>query len=223
MIEIKHLTKEYVQGKHRIAALKEINLTIDREMTAIVGTSGAGKSTLLHILAGLEPFEKGSVTVDELSLSNLPEKEKAAFRNEKIGIVMQNYALIPDFSVIENVYLPLSFSQKNYGKKEKTEKAKAALGKVGIEYLTERKVSELSGGEMQRVAIARAIVNNPKYLLADEPTGALDGENTKKILELFMEINRMGVGVILVTHDPDVAAVCSRMIRIEDGRIASVN
>ena len=221
MIEIKNLTKEYVQGRSRIAALKDVPLTLREGMTAIVGTSGAGKSTLLHVLSGMEPFERGSVTIDHVSIAGLSEKEMAGFRNRNIGMVMQQYSLIPDFSVLENVWLPLTFSEKRCRKNERLELAKQAVRTVGIEELTKRPVDTLSGGQMQRVAIARAIVNSPRYLFADEPTGALDGENTEKILEVFRKIAEGGVCVLIVTHDMHVAECCRRIVRLEDGQIVS--
>lgn len=219
MIEIKHVTKEFIQGKQRVRALKDVTITLQNEMTAIIGTSGAGKSTLLHILMGIEPCEKGNVEIDNISIFDLTEKELSRFRNEYIGIVMQHYSLISDFSVLENVYLPLSFSKVRYSKKEKIAKAKKAIDLIGIDYLTKRCVEDLSGGEMQRVAIARAIVGSPHYIFADEPTGALDNENTEKILSVLQQINKTGVGVIIVTHDMDVANQCKRIIRLEDGAI----
>lgn len=219
MIEIKHVTKEFIQGKQRVRALKDVTITLQNEMTAIIGTSGAGKSTLLHILMGIEPCEKGNVEIDNISIFDLTEKEISRFRNEYIGIVMQHYSLISDFSVLENVYLPLSFSKVRYSKKEKIAKAKKAIDLIGIDYLTKRCVEDLSGGEMQRVAIARAIVGSPHYIFADEPTGALDNENTEKILSVLQQINKTGVGVIIVTHDMDVANQCKRIIRLEDGAI----
>ena len=219
MIEIKHVTKEFIQGKQRVRALKDVTITLQNEMTAIIGTSGAGKSTLLHILMGIEPCEKGNVEIDNISIFDLTEKEISRFRNEYIGIVMQHYSLISDFSVLENVYLPLSFSKVRYSKKEKIAKAKKAIVLIGIDYLTKRCVEDLSGGEMQRVAIARAIVGSPHYIFADEPTGALDNENTEKILSVLQQINKTGVGVIIVTHDMDVANQCKRIIRLEDGAI----
>lgn len=219
MIEIKNLTKEYVQGRSRIAALKDVTLTLGEGMTAIVGTSGAGKSTLLHVLSGMEPFERGSVTIDDVPIAGLSEKEMAAFRNRNIGMVMQQYSLIPDFSVLENVWLPLTFSEKRCRKNERLELAKQAVRTVGIEELTGRPVDTLSGGQMQRVAIARAIVNSPRYLFADEPTGALDGENTEKVLEVFRKIAEGGVCVLIVTHDMHVAGCCRRIVRLEDGRL----
>ena len=219
MIEIKHVTKEFIQGKQRVRALKDVTITLQNEMTAIIGTSGAGKSTLLHILMGIEPCEKGNVEIDNISIFDLTEKEMSYFRNEYIGIVMQHYSLISDFSVLENVYLPLSFSKTKYSKKEKVAKAQKAINLIGIDYLTKRCVEDLSGGEMQRVAIARAIVGSPRYIFADEPTGALDNENTEKILSVLQQINKTGVGVIIVTHDMDVANQCKRVIRLEDGAI----
>ena len=219
MIEIKHVTKEFIQGKQRVRALKDVTITLQNEMTAIIGTSGAGKSTLLHILMGIEPCEKGNVEIDNISIFDLTEKEISRFRNEYIGIVMQHYSLISDFSVLENVYLPLSFFKVRYSKKEKIAKAKKAIDLIGIDYLTKRCVEDLSGGEMQRVAIARAIVGSPHYIFADEPTGALDNENTEKILSVLQQINKTGVGVIIVTHDMDVANQCKRIIRLEDGAI----
>ena len=219
MIEIKHVTKEFIQGKQRVRALKDVTITLQNEMTAIIGTSGAGKSTLLHILMGIEPCEKGNVEIDNISIFDLTEKELSRFRNEYIGIVMQHYSLISDFSVLENVYLPLSFSKVRYSKKEKIAKAKKAIDLIGIDYLTKRCVEDLSAGEMQRVAIARASVGSTHYIFADEPTGALDNENTEKILSVLQQINKTGVGVIVVTHDMDVANQCKRIIRLEDGAI----
>ncbi len=219
MIELKNVTKEYVQGMIRFPAIRDITLTIEREMVAVIGTSGAGKSTLLNVLAGLEPFEAGEVRVDEYALAALSERELAAFRNRCVGIVMQHYALIQELSVLENVYLPLNFSNKAYRKREKESLAKEVLRQLGILDLANRQVSDLSGGEMQRVAIARALINQPRYLLADEPTGALDSENTDMVLKLFRKINQLGIGVVLITHDMDVANRCDRIIELRDGQI----
>ena len=221
MIEIKKLRKEFVQGKHRICALNDVTLRFDNEMTAIVGTSGAGKSTLLNIMAGIEPINSGEVKIDGFQISNARECDKSKFRNEKIGIVMQHYSLISDFSVLENVYLPLLFSPVKYTKKQKISKAIEALKVVGIEHLHKRNVNELSGGQMQRVAIARAIVNSPQYIFADEPTGALDNENTDRIINLFRQINKSGVGIVIVTHDMNIANSCDRVIQLEDGKVIS--
>ncbi|MBR2313005.1 MAG: ABC transporter ATP-binding protein [Clostridia bacterium] len=219
MIVIKEISKEFSQGKHRIRALNNVTLSLHNEMTAIIGTSGAGKSTLLNILAGVEPLDKGEIYIDNFAIHNSAENDLAKFRNANIGIVMQNYSLISDFSVLENVYLPLSFSRQKHSKKDKRDKALEALKLVGIEYLADRDVNELSGGQMQRVAIARAVINSPRYILADEPTGALDGENTEKIIDLFKEINAKGVGIILVTHDMGVAHCCQRIVQLEDGKV----
>ena len=220
MIEIKNLVKIYNKGKtNEFCALKGIDLSIEEgEMVAITGKSGAGKSTLLHILAAIDSYDKGSYLVDGVSVGDLKEKDRARFRNQKIGIVMQDYALIDEYTIEENVQIPLIFG-KVKGNDVRREKIMTALENVGLAELAKKPVRQLSGGQKQRVAIARALVNNPAFLLADEPTGALDSKTSGEIMDVFEKLNQGGKTVIIVTHDMEVAARCGRVIEISDGEI----
>lgn len=220
MIEIKNLVKIYNKGKtNEFCALKGIDLSIEEgEMVAIIGKSGAGKSTLLHILAAIDSYDKGSYLVDGVSVGDLKEKDRARFRNQKIGIVMQDYALIDEYTIEENVQIPLIFG-KVKGNDVRMEKIMTALENVGLAELAKKPVRQLSGGQKQRVAIARALVNNPTFLLADEPTGALDSKTSGEIMDVFEKLNQGGKTVIIVTHDMEVAARCGRVIEISDGEI----
>ena len=220
MIQIKNLVKVYNKGKtNEFCALKGIDLSIDEgEMVAIIGKSGAGKSTLLHILAAIDSYDKGSYLVDGVSVGDLKEKDRARFRNQKNGIVMQDYALIDEYTIEENVQIPLIFG-KVKGNDVRREKIMTALENVGLAELAKKPVRQLSGGQKQRVAIARALVNNPTFLLADEPTGALDSKTSGEIMDVFEKLNQGGKTVIIVTHDMEVAARCGRVIEISDGEI----
>lgn len=220
MIQIKNLVKIYNKGKtNEFCALKGIDLSIEEgEMVAIIGKSGAGKSTLLHILAAIDSYDKGSYLVDGVSVGDLKEKERARFRNQKMGIVMQDYALIDEYTIEENVQIPLIFG-KVKGNDVRREKIMTALENVGLAELAKKPVRQLSGGQKQRVAIARALVNNPTFLLADEPTGALDSKTSGEIMDVFEKLNQGGKTVIIVTHDMEVAARCGRVIEISDGEI----
>ena len=193
MIEIKNLVKIYNKGKtNEFCALKGIDLSIEEgEMVAIIGKSGAGKSTLLHILAAIDSYDKGSYLVDGVSVGDLKEKDRARFRNQKIGIVMQDYALIDEYTIEENVQIPLIFG-KVKGNDVRREKIMTALKNVGLDELAKKPVRQLSGGQKQRVAIARALVNNPAFLLADEPTGALDSKTSGEIMDVFEKLNQGG-------------------------------
>lgn len=219
MLNIENLTKTYNYKKpNPFTALSDVSLEIkDGEMVAIIGKSGAGKSTLLHIIGCIDKFEKGSYYIDDIEVHKLSDMKLARIRNEKIGIVMQDFALIEEYSVLENVMIPLQFSRKRSGKPK--ELAMKALERVGIAELAKKPVSKLSGGQKQRTAIARAIANDPSYILADEPTGALDTKTSEEIMELFAELNNEGKTVIIITHDPTVAQKCKRSIEISDGRI----
>lgn len=219
MLKIENLTKTYNYKKsNAFIALKDVSLEVeDGEMLAIIGKSGAGKSTLLHIIGCIDKFEKGSYTIDGTDVHSLSDNKLAKIRNEKVGIVMQDFALIDEYSVIENVMIPLNFSKKKLGKPK--ELAMKALERVGIANLAKKPVSKLSGGQKQRVAIARAIVNDPSFILADEPTGALDTKTSSEIMELFTELNKSGKTVIIITHDLTVADKCKRKVEISDGRI----
>lgn len=220
MLKIENLTKIYNYKKpNAFKALDNVSLQInDGEMVAIIGKSGAGKSTLLHIIGCIDKFEKGKYTIDDIDVQNLPDTKLAKIRNEKVGIVMQDFALIEEYSVLENVMIPLNFSSKRTGKPK--EQAMKALEQVGIADLAKKPVANLSGGQKQRTAIARAIVKNPSFILADEPTGALDTKTSGEIIELFKELNKDGKTVIIITHDPSVAEQCGRKIEISDGKIA---
>ncbi len=219
MIEIKNLTKTYNYKKsNAFTALKDISLKIeDGEMLAIIGKSGAGKSTLLHIIGCIDTFEKGEYSIDDTDVHKLSDKKLAEIRNEKVGIVMQDFALVEEYTVVENVKIPLYFSKKKKGSANTL--ALEALEKVGIKELAKKPVNKLSGGQKQRVAIARAIVNDPSFILADEPTGALDTKTSAEIMELFKKLNDDGKTVIIITHDPGVAEKCKRKIEISDGEI----
>ncbi len=221
MIEISNVTKTYNPKKsNEFTALKNVSLTInDVEMTAIIGKSGAGKSTLLHILACIDSYQSGEYRLGGTLVKKLSEKKSAQIRNEKIGLVMQDFALVEDFSAIENVLLPLNFARKK--KPNRREKAMNALKSVGMEELAKKPVNKLSGGQKQRVAIARAIVNEPEIILADEPTGALDTKTSAEIMGVFRKLNESGKTVVIVTHDLKIAEQCSRIIEISDGKIVS--
>ena len=219
MIKLTDIQKVYNPKKaNEFEALKGVSLEIkDGEMVAVIGKSGAGKSTLLHILACIDSYQDGSYFIDDTLIKKLSEKEYAQIRNEKIGMVMQDFALVEDFSAMENVLIPINFAKKK--PKNKKEKALAALKAVGIDELANKPVNKLSGGQKQRVAIARAIVNEPSVILADEPTGALDSKTGKEIMELFKTLNKQGHTVIIVTHDLKIAEQCDRVIEISDGEI----
>lgn len=219
MLKIENLTKTYNYKKsNAFTALKDVSLEVeDGEMLAIIGKSGAGKSTLLHIIGCIDKFEKGSYIIDGTDVHSLSDNKLAKIRNEKVGIVMQDFALIDEYSVIENVMIPLNFSKKKLGKPK--ELAMKALERVGLANLAKKPVSKLSGGQKQRVAIARAIVNDPSFILADEPTGALDTKTSSEIMELFTELNKSGKTVIIITHDLTIADKCKRKVEISDGRI----
>lgn len=220
MIEIKNIDKTYNIGKsNAFQALKDVSLTIDDgEMVAIIGKSGAGKSTLMHIIGCIDDFESGTYILNGEDISSIKEGKRAKIRNKDIGIVMQDFALVEDYTAIENVMIPLYFAKGKLLESKKSI-AKKALEKVGIGELASKRVNKLSGGQKQRVAIARAIVNNPSILLADEPTGALDVKTSAEIMGVFEELNEQGITVIIITHDMEVAEGCERVIEISDGRI----
>ncbi|SFC88141.1 ABC transporter ATP-binding protein [Ruminococcus albus] len=221
MIELNNITKIYNPRKNNaFEALHEVSCEIhDGELVAIIGKSGAGKSTLLHILACIDNYQSGEYKIDGIVVKNLPERKYAKIRNEKIGMVMQDFALVEDFTALENVMIPLNFLRKKDIKKK--EKALQALKSVGIEELAKKNCNKISGGQKQRVAIARAIVNDPSVILADEPTGALDTKTSAEIMDLFRQLHSQGKTIIIVTHDINVAHQCERIIEISDGKIIS--
>ncbi len=218
MIQLTNIYKSYRSRKQKNIVLKNVDLLIeDAEMIAVLGRSGSGKTTLLNILGTLDKPDSGMCVVDGVRVDNLNEGKKAQYRNENIGIVMQDYSLLNQRTALFNVMLPMFFGKIKY--KEMKTRAIKALEKVSISECALKKVNELSGGQRQRVAIARALVNNPKYLLADEPTGALDSFTSMEIMDLLRGINKEGTTVIVVTHEAMVAEKCSRIISIMDGEI----
>ena len=212
MIEIKNLTKTYNKGKpNQLKALDDVSLKInDGEFVAIIGKSGAGKSTLMHILGCIDNYDSGEYLIDGVNVAEYNDRKRAQIRNKNIGIVMQDFALLEKYTVIDNVLLPFDFSKKKVNRKIK---------EVGMEMIYDKEVSKLSGGQKQRVAIARAMIMEPKILLADEPTGALDEKTSSDIIALLRKMNEKGTTVIIITHDKDIAESCDRIIEIKDGRI----
>ena len=221
MVKLNNIVKIYNSKKaNEFKALHGVSAEIrDGELIAIIGKSGAGKSTLLHILACIDNYQEGEYYIDDVLVKDLSESQYAKIRNEKIGMVMQDFALVEDFTALENVMIPLNFSKKKVS--DKKEKALAALKSVGIEELAKKLRHKPSVGQKQRLAIARAIVNEPSMILADEPTGALDTKTSAEIMELFKSLNKQGRTVVIVTHDPKIAEQCGRVIEISDGNIVT--
>ena len=224
MVKLNNIVKIYNSKKaNEFKALHGVSAEIrDGELIAIIGKSGAGKSTLLHILACIDNYQEGEYYIDDVLVKDLSESQYAKIRNEKIGMVMQDFALVEDFTALENVMIPLNFSKKKVS--DKKEKALAALKSVGIEELAKKLCSKLSGGQKQRVAIARALATNPKILLCDEATSALDPTTTRSILALLKEINKtLGITIIVITHEMAVIEeICQRVAIIDSSRIAEV-
>lgn len=221
MIEIKNIYKTYNLGKsNAFTALKDVSLTVeDGEMIAIIGKSGAGKSTLMHIIGCIDNFESGEYFLNGENITNFNEKKRAEVRNKEIGIVLQDFALMEEYTVIENVLMPLYFSKKAGKRYIRERKALDILRQLDMEQFLEKTVKTLSGGQKQRVAIARAMINNPGILLADEPTGALDVKTTAEIMGVFKNLNQQGTTVIIITHDTELTEMCDRVVEISDGQI----
>ena len=218
-IFMEHITKTfYLDKEYKCPVLKDISITIDTgELIAIKGKSGAGKSTLLHIIGCLDTPTSGCYRIGETDMTTRPPKELARRRNEKFGFVMQDFGLIRDETVFENVSLPLLFSHVPFRKI--AQKTDEQLERIGISHLRNKAVELLSGGEKQRVAIARALINNPDYILADEPTGSLDSSNSEMIMQIMKTLNQERKTVIIITHDDTIANACNRIIHIKDGVI----
>lgn len=221
MIKVTDLNKTYNKGKSTAYhALRGVSFEIeDGELVAIIGKSGAGKSTLLHILGAIDSYDEGSYVMNDIEVKELNSGKLAEFRNSHVGIILQEFALVEGYTVIDNVMIPLRFSKRP--RKDFKKLAMEALKKVGMDDLAKKDVNKLSGGQKQRVAIARAIVNDPDFILADEPTGALDTKTTEQIMDVFKNLNDMGKTVIIITHDPLVAEKCDRTIEISDGLIVN--
>ncbi|SCG81971.1 hypothetical protein DW1_0351 [Proteiniborus sp. DW1] len=218
MIKIENLGKIYDTGKISVEALKGINLEVkENEFVSIMGTSGSGKSTLMNILGCLDRPTSGRYSLDGVAVEKLNEAELATIRNKKIGFVFQSFNLLPRTSALKNVELPMTYA--GIPKKERRLKALEVLEKVGLGERVGHLPNELSGGQKQRVAIARALVNNPAILLADEPTGNLDTKSGEEIMAIFQQLNREGVTIILVTHEPEIAQHTKRIVLFRDGCI----
>ncbi|MGO3603770.1 MAG: ABC transporter ATP-binding protein [Enterococcus malodoratus] len=219
MIELKNINKYYRNDEESLHVLKDINLKADAgEMIAVMGPSGSGKSTLINLLGFIDTKFEGEYLFEDENLVTTTDDCLSQTRNEMVGFVFQNFSLIENYTVYENVELPLLYN--GYGFHQTKEKVMSALEKVGIADKAEKHPRQLSGGQQQRVAIARALINQPKFIIADEPTGALDTHTSNEIMELFKELNhRDHATIFLVTHDPEVVPYCTRLVRIRDGAI----
>lgn len=220
ILEIQDVCKDYYQGKMVVPVLKDVSFSMEEgEYVAIMGPSGSGKTTLMNIIGCLDTATSGTFLLDGQDISKCSDNERSDIRLNKIGFVFQSFQLLPRQTALENVELPLTYAK--IPKKERRERAKAALERVGLGDRLDFKPTQLSGGQKQRVAIARALVNNPKILLADEPTGALDTKSGEQVMELFKNLNDEGVSVLMITHDSEIAAHAKKVITIRDGQILS--
>jgi putative ABC transport system ATP-binding protein len=218
MIRIEKLHKSYVTGSNKLHVLKGIDVNIDTgELVSIMGHSGSGKSTMLNVIGILDNYDSGNYYLDNTLIKNLSEKKSAWYRNHMIGFVFQSFNLISFKNAMENVALPLYY--QSVPRKKRNILAVEYLDRMGLRDRAEHHPSELSGGEKQRIAIARALISKPKVILADEPTGALDTKTSFEVMDIFQEINREGITVIIVTHEKDISERTNRIIHITDGVI----
>jgi putative ABC transport system ATP-binding protein len=220
LLQLTDINKDYMQDKTPVPVLKNINFAVeDGEYVAIMGPSGSGKSTMMNIIGCLDKQTSGKFVFDGVDIEKCKDGQLSVIRNEKIGFVFQNFNLLPRQSALENVELPLLYV--GVKKSERRKRAKEALIRVGLEERINFKPTQLSGGQKQRVAIARAIVNKPRLLLADEPTGALDTKSGDQVMELFSELNGEGVTVVMITHELEIAQCAKRIVYIRDGELFS--
>ena len=219
LVELRDIRKTYHLGGETIHALDGVSLDIEEgSFVSIIGPSGSGKSTLMHILGCLDPPTSGTLTLDGIEIQNATPRQLAGIRNRKIGFVFQFFNLLPKLNVLQNVELPMIYSGLNG--RQRREHAMEALRQVELDNRAKHRPSQLSGGQQQRVAIARALVNNPRLIFADEPTGNLDSHTGELILDMFRRFHAEGRTIILVTHDPEIAALTPQKIEIRDGKIA---
>lgn len=219
MIELKDIRKTYIMGETEVHALNGISLNIsDGEFVAVIGPSGSGKSTLMNIIGCLDIADEGIYKLDGHNVNNLTEYDLGVIRNKKIGFIFQQFNLLPKLTAYENVELPLIYQGLSH--KERKERTIESLARVGLDDRMDHKPTELSGGQQQRVAIARALATHPTLILADEPTGNLDQKSGKEIMQMLVDLNKEGRGIVLITHDQWVADQADEQIRIVDGKIA---
>ena len=222
MLQLQNISKTYPVGGQKFQALCQVSFHVEEgDFISIQGKSGSGKSTLLHIMGCLDDYDCGDYMIEGKSVKSFTEPQKAKLRNEKIGFVMQDFSLISSQSVLFNVTLPLYFNRTPY--RELQGRAVEALRLVDLENQMNKNVNQLSGGQKQRVAIARALINHPKIILADEPTGALDSETSRQIMELLRRLNQHGISIVVVTHDNELAAYSNSRYLMEDGHLKAVD
>ena len=218
LLELKNIYKNYIQGTMEVPVLKDINLCVEEgEYVAIMGPSGSGKSTLMNIIGCIDKPTSGTYLLDDVEIEKCKDKELSEVRNQKIGFVFQNFNLLPRQSALDNVALPLQYAKVPI--KKRKQKAKEMLEMVDLADRVSFKPTQLSGGQKQRVAIARAMVADPKILLADEPTGALDSKSCLQVMELFDTLHKQGVTIIMITHSDEIASYADRVVKIIDGEL----
>lgn len=216
ILKLEHIYKDYIQGKMTVPVLKDVCLNVDKgEYVAIMGPSGSGKTTLMNLIGCLDQPTSGTLILDGQDISKCTDNEMSDLRLQKIGFVFQTFQLLPRQTALENVELPLTYA--GISKKERAERAKQMLARVGLEDRIDFYPTQLSGGQKQRVAIARAMINHPKILLADEPTGALDTTSGEQVMELFQSLNDEGISILMITHDSEIASYAQRKVIIRDG------